>query len=230
MTNFNEDQRQSNYESKRFTMIPDSFSYAVMRLNLSPREHRYLWALLLKTYRYQKEMDWIADTQIAVMTGMARPHVNDAKQKLLNRRIIIRDGKRIGPNKNIGEWDVPKSVHVPVPVHPSTENGTNPVPELVRKNTGAGTHRTREMNDSLTKEPSEREMQFRNDLLQQLKRDDFAEPLADQWPIIQVFAALAEADGEEKFQKKWRGLQKLDHYKDIRNLKKFYSLYKSSPL
>ena len=164
------------------------------------------------------------------MTGMARPHVNNAKQKLLRRRVVVLDGKKIGLNKHYQEWGVPQSVHVPESVHPSTEGGNKNVPEKVRKSPSAGTHKRRETKDSLTREPTEGEKKFRNDLLVEMRIDDFKESIKQQWPIIRDFFSLIDENGQEKFDRKWRRVKRLDRFRDIRKLETLFSLYKSQPL
>ena len=221
-------QRQKEAKRPSFLMIPDALSDVVMRLKLSPNESRVLWVVLRKTLRYQKTEDWIADSQIAAMTGMLRTDANKAKQRLIRRDILLRSGRKIGVHPDLACQIVPAQAHVPEQAHPCASTGTQTVPVQELKSALLGTHNRREKKDSLTRGPTEREKQCRNYLLAEMKIDDFSEPLDQQWPIICDVLALTAKDGEEKAKRKWRGVQKLDHFKDIRSLKTFFSLYKSS--
>jgi len=50
---------------------------------LSSYESQVLWAIFRKTYGWHKKEDWITNTQIAEMTGIAESHISRTLKKLI---------------------------------------------------------------------------------------------------------------------------------------------------
>ena len=87
------------------TKIANEIIEALSRINLSPYESRVLWALIRKTYGWNKKMDKVSQSQISEMTGMYKQHVSRAFISLKARSIVTSTGdKRVGINKDYDQW------------------------------------------------------------------------------------------------------------------------------
>ncbi|WP_447867206.1 replication protein [Rahnella bonaserana] len=83
------------------TMLLEEYAGA----NLNRRHYKVLLAVLRLTYGWNKKSDRMTDQQISDICKLPRQKVNEAKNELISMKIIIREGNRIGPNKNVSEWD-----------------------------------------------------------------------------------------------------------------------------
>jgi len=97
------------------------------KMNLSSYEWRVLWAILRKTWGYvvrdqkgrwiydkygqpiKKKMDWVSVSQLQDLTGLDRRNVSRTKLRLLERKIILKNGNRLGFNKDYEQWVSSKS-------------------------------------------------------------------------------------------------------------------------
>jgi len=59
-----------------------------------------------KTYGWQKKEDWISNSQILEETGIALPNITRTIKSLVGKKILTRNGKKVGVNKNYEEWVV----------------------------------------------------------------------------------------------------------------------------
>jgi len=219
-------------KKKGFIMVPEDMADKLAFAKLNGRQHRYIWAILRKTLRYQKESDWIADVQIDDMTGIGRANVCNIKNGLVRKRILIRDGKKVGINLNYQEWEahVSVSTHVSDSKQSSIKSDTYNESTTKHKSIKNNTHNRKRIKDSLNKGMSESEKELKQYCLGEMGMDDFSQSFDEQIPIIRDFLDLADQDGSEKFEKKWRKLKNLKHFRDIRSLETLYKLYKSTPI
>lgn len=79
---------------------------ALIEGNLNKNEQKVAHAICRCTYGFNKEVDRIADCQIAKRTKLSRQAVNFAKNTLIRMKILVREGSKIGPNKNLDDWDI----------------------------------------------------------------------------------------------------------------------------
>ncbi|MCX7132296.1 replication protein [Aeromonas sp.] len=109
-----------------YTRIANELYDALILADINKNEQKVVHAITRCTYGFNKKVDRIADTQLAERTGLSRKAVNFAKNTLIRMKVLVREGSRIGPNKNLSEWDISechrKSDTVP-------EVGTKSVPE-----------------------------------------------------------------------------------------------------
>lgn len=100
-----------------FTRVANDLIMHLAHTNLSSRETKFVFAVMSKTYRYQKDMDWISGSQLVDMTGMSKSHVSETKRTLLDRQILVADGKQMGLNPFLDQWldKFPKSGTKKVP-------------------------------------------------------------------------------------------------------------------
>ena len=88
------------------TDIAHELLEAIIKTPLSDYESRVFWSIIRKTYGWKKKMDWISNSQISEMTSILKPHVSRVLKKLVNKNMIIRDGKRYGINKDYEKWKI----------------------------------------------------------------------------------------------------------------------------
>lgn len=90
-----------------YTRLANELYEELIGANLTKNQAKVAHAVCRKTYGFNKKMDRIADTQIALLTRLPRQKVNAAKKELIAMRVLLEDGSLIGPNKNLSEWDIP---------------------------------------------------------------------------------------------------------------------------
>ena len=78
-------------------------------VKLSAREYQVILAVISKTYRFQKNVDWISNTQLSELTGIKSNHIATVKKALINKNILVEDGNKIGINPYICDWNTPKN-------------------------------------------------------------------------------------------------------------------------
>ena len=90
------------------TRIANELLEALMLARLTSRQWAVAIALIRKTYGYNKKTDDIGLSQLADLTGLAKPHVSVAVRELEERRIISRKqgkfGHIMGLNKDHVQW------------------------------------------------------------------------------------------------------------------------------
>lgn len=91
-----------------YTRLANELLDALIGAGLTSRQWAVLMAIVRKTYGYSKKTDDIGLSQLANMTGIAKPHVSVTVRELAARRIITREdgkfGHRLGINKNTRLW------------------------------------------------------------------------------------------------------------------------------
>ena len=68
-----------------------------------------VFAIMRKTYGYNKKEDYIAHSQIIEMTGIAKGNVSRSLSKMITLKIVIKSDNKLRLNKNYDEWIVIKS-------------------------------------------------------------------------------------------------------------------------
>ncbi|WP_459175758.1 replication protein [Ewingella americana] len=90
-----------------FTRLANELYEELIGANLTRNQAKVAHAVCRKTYGFNKKMDRIADSQIALLTRLPRQKVNKAKNELLIMKVLLREGQLIGPNKALSEWQIP---------------------------------------------------------------------------------------------------------------------------
>lgn len=78
-------------------------------IKLSAREYQVVFAIITKTYRWHKRMDWIANTQLSELTGISTSHISEVRKSLLAKNVLLVEGKTVGINPVVSEWGFPKT-------------------------------------------------------------------------------------------------------------------------
>lgn len=115
---------------EKSTPIINEIIEKLARTKLSAYEYMVLFAVLRKTYGWDKKSDWISGTQLSELTGIMRHHCSRTTTKLASKNIIVKNGRKVGINKNVNEWKIPKQV-VPKQVQKNTQTGISDIPKQV---------------------------------------------------------------------------------------------------
>ncbi|WP_369606247.1 replication protein [Serratia marcescens] len=87
-----------------YTRIANELLNSIMSNNFTVRQMKLLLAVIRKTYGFNKKFDWISGEQFSEMTGMPRTRCSSTKTELLNMKVLITDGRKVGINKVISDW------------------------------------------------------------------------------------------------------------------------------
>jgi phage replication O-like protein O len=132
----------ANLETQKgFIKIDNDIAQALMRRNLSKYQSRILWAIFRKTFGFNKDEDWISNSQLVEMTGIHKAHISRTIKELLDRNIVTKRGNKIGFQKDNQQWrELPKGVTS----HHELPRGATPLPKGVTKVTKGGGHKRRQ--------------------------------------------------------------------------------------
>lgn len=87
-----------------YTRIANDLLDAMMSSNFTSRQIKLLLAVIRKTYGFNKKFDWISGEQFSEMTGMPRTRCSSTKTELLNMKVLVTEGRKVGINKVISDW------------------------------------------------------------------------------------------------------------------------------
>lgn len=96
---------------KKVAQLEDGYSRlanelldATMCSGLPETELCILMAVWRKTYGYNKKTDWISNEQFEEMIDKHYTHCSAAKNNLIRKKVLIQEGRKVGMNTNISEW------------------------------------------------------------------------------------------------------------------------------
>nr|WP_234898126.1 replication protein [Aeromonas veronii] len=89
-----------------YTRLANELYDALIESDLSKNEQKVAHAICRCTYGFNKKVDRIADSQIAKRTKLSRQAVSLAKNTLIRMKVLVWEGSKIGPNKNLSDWDI----------------------------------------------------------------------------------------------------------------------------
>lgn len=107
--------------------VANELGLALCKVHLSDRESRLVHAIMMKTFGFNKSMDWICNGQLNDITGIKQTHISDIKKGLVARSILLVDGKKIGLNPVVSEWSFSKNQ----PITPKQGNNKPPLNRVV---------------------------------------------------------------------------------------------------
>ena len=122
--------------------IANELVEALAKTYLSSYESQVLWAIFRKTYGWQKKEDWITNSQLAGATNIKECHVSRTLKKLIKRKMVVKNGKKLSFQKNHELWiKLPKQVTIkklpkqdkklPIQVKENTQIGIKKIPKQV---------------------------------------------------------------------------------------------------
>lgn len=161
-----------------------------LALSLLPAyEYKIIFAVIRKTYGWQKKKDWISGSQLSELTGIAEKHCFGSVRALIKKKIIIKypDGQ-IGLEKNTDNWTIPiqgvpiQGQMVPIqgsitiPIQGDTKETTketNTIKKVIKKEeSNEPPKRTRKKKTSVDGEVFRKQDDFFDGFLDQCKDDD----------------------------------------------------------
>ena len=131
-----------------YTRLANALYDELIGADLTKNQSKVAHAICRKTYGFGKKMDRISDSQLALLTRLPRQKDNKAKNELIGMKVIKRDGHLIGPNKEIGEWQIEGC-------HYSGDNVTQLVTKCVTKTVTAMSPKQSHTKETITKENKE---------------------------------------------------------------------------
>lgn len=89
-----------------YTPIANELFEAFYRCKLLEYERVIIMCIWRKTYGWSKSEDWVSNSQIEDETGIALPNITRTLNSLKEKRILVKNGKRMSVNKKYKEWVV----------------------------------------------------------------------------------------------------------------------------
>jgi len=137
--------------------LANEIAEALAKTHLSSYESQVLWVIFRKTYGWHKKEDWITNTQISEMTGIAETHISRTIKILIQKNLIIKNGKKLAFQKDYDQW---KKLPIGVTSHNIRKLpiGVIKLPKGVKEITKGGKKKlpigvyTKETKETLTKE------------------------------------------------------------------------------
>lgn len=98
-----------------YLKVPRALLQAVRKARLSANQQYVFWAVFEKTCGWQKEFDWVCNEQICELmerepTKSNINMISDTKKLLIERKILLQNGKKIGVNLVLSEWENPNLI------------------------------------------------------------------------------------------------------------------------
>jgi phage replication O-like protein O len=91
-------------DNGNYLKIANEIVEALAKTYLSSYETQVIFAIFRKTYGFQKKEDWIPNSQLAEITGIAKSNITRTIKKLLKRNMLVKKGKKIGFQKDYEKW------------------------------------------------------------------------------------------------------------------------------
>lgn len=154
MVNKNNNNNRNGYNGDFYTKMPNQILQPLLMINLQSYEIRILLAIARKTYGFNKDKDYINQRQLKKLTGIKQPHISRTLKSLLEKKMIIKNGKELAIQKNYKLWeiteketlkDIPDGLYntnlqadknIPCEVYRYTPKGIKNIPdEIYTKNT-----------------------------------------------------------------------------------------------
>ena len=80
-------------------------------VKMSNYEFNIIFAIIRKTYGWDKKEETIKTKQLADVTGIHKQHISRTLKRLVQRKIVTQIGYKIGINKSTSQWlELPKQV------------------------------------------------------------------------------------------------------------------------
>lgn len=109
-----------------FLRLANDLLDAAMCSGLPETELCILMAVWRKTYGFSKKMDWISNEQLSEMIGKHYTHCSTAKNNLVRKKVLIQEGRKVGMNTNISEWETKNNGFCKTLAEPAKETLAKP--------------------------------------------------------------------------------------------------------
>lgn len=121
---------------------------ATMRSGLPETELCILMAVWRKTYGYSKKTDWISNEQLEAMIDKHYTHCSAAKSNLVRKKVLIQEGRKIGMNTNISEWQTKNNGFCKTLAKPAKKTLAEPANRIKQKLLNTKDNITKEKKDN----------------------------------------------------------------------------------
>lgn len=112
-----------------YIKIVNALAEGMAQSSLTSRQFRVVWAVIRKTYGFNKPKDRIAASQIAEITGMRRQRCSEALCDLERMGVITREGGSFGTirlNTKIEQWSIHSNEHEAPKSEPKSDSKGDP--------------------------------------------------------------------------------------------------------
>ena len=89
---------------RKYIKIPNEIFEELAKTRFSNYEFRYLWVLIRKTLGWNKESDWISNSQFVKETGIQKWGISKTQKRLIQRKVVVKIGNKLRLNLNYGAW------------------------------------------------------------------------------------------------------------------------------
>lgn len=88
-----------------YTQIPNELLDAILETDLTKPQIKLVLGVIRKTFSWHNEMDWICNKQLAEISRLCDDkEASRIKNELIKMRVLVKDGRKIGLNLYISEW------------------------------------------------------------------------------------------------------------------------------
>ncbi|KLF53521.1 replication protein [Klebsiella aerogenes] len=140
---------------KKVAQLEDGYSRlanelldATMCSGLPETELCVVMAVWRKTYGFSKKTDWISNEQLEVMIDKHYTHCSAAKSNLVRKKVLIQEGRKIGMNTNISEWQTKNNGFCKTLAKPAKKTLAEPANRIKQKLLNTKDNITKEKKDN----------------------------------------------------------------------------------
>jgi phage replication O-like protein O len=87
-----------------FTKVSNELLEALAMVQMSGSEWQYVMCLIRKTYGYNQKEAWVNNAYVAIVTGIPKQRVSEAKLRLIAKNIVTEKRDKISLNKDYESW------------------------------------------------------------------------------------------------------------------------------
>jgi phage replication O-like protein O len=192
------------------TEVANELLEAIIKTPMSDYEHRIFWLIIRKTYGYKKKFDWISQKQIVEGTGILKQHVCRTVKKLIEKEMIVKDGKHLSIQKDYEQWKLPKQVTIKV-TNTGNQSNLNRLQELPKQVTKSNLNRgTQKKERKYTKETITKESRTDNKVPYKEIKDLFNDT-CKSLPSIVVLSDTRK----NQIRQRWGKFKKIELWQDL---------------
>ncbi|HCU2310604.1 TPA: replication protein [Klebsiella aerogenes] len=131
-----------------YSRLANELLDATMCSGLPETELCVVMAVWRKTYGFSKKTDWISNEQLEVMIDKHYTHCSAAKSNLVRKKVLIQEGRKIGMNTNISEWQTKNNGFCKTLAKPAKKTLAEPANCIKRKLLNTKDNITKEKKDN----------------------------------------------------------------------------------
>lgn len=118
-----------------YTKVSNELLEALSIVQMSGTEWQYVTCLIRKSYGFNQKEAWIKNAYVAIVTGLPRQRIYEAKLRLLEKNIVTQNRDKISLNKDYETWNLSrKSVTRVTEKRSKKERKSVPIKETKKRN------------------------------------------------------------------------------------------------